>query len=84
MILSLKILRNRSLKSLAQQGLVILLFGSGSTFQAGLNSLEFSYTQENRFISGLKSLNIEKETLTTKNDVFPICKLQNEYSNLPL
>ena len=51
--------------SVGQRGLTIVSLN----FQNGQSEREFSYAKQNRFKSGLKSSNIEKQTLSGKNDV---------------
>ena len=59
----------------------------GPTFQYGLNKWNFRTLNKIASKSGLKSSNIEKQSFSTKIDIFLIYKSQNAYlpsSNLPL
>ena len=63
-----------------QKGLITSLPESKPTFSNWPRSGSFSYTQRNRSKiskAGQKNLSIEKETLSTKNDVVLTYKSQN-------
>ena len=61
-----------------QSGLVILLIKSGPTNCPKLVALRVHSTKSLQK-SGLKSLNIEKETFSLKNDIFLSYKSQSAY-----